>query len=198
MSTQDARLRQLIQEAQKSGATELAVIPTRLIVVDDELADRCREPRCENYGLSRSCPPHVSGPQAFRRKLEEFTQAIFLRIDVPSDVLYSSEGRQVFQLLHEIVAGIERSAVAMGYAGAQAYAGGSCKKTFCHDHPGCLALSENGGCRNPAHARPSMSGFGVNVAKLYEAAGWTMGTTTRDSASTGDRTASVCGLVLVC
>jgi len=198
VNTQDPRLTQLIQEAQRSGATELALISTRIIVVDDELADRCREPRCENYGFSRSCPPHVPGPSVFRKTLEKFNQAIFLRIDVPSQVLYSSEGPQVFQLLHEIVAGIERSAVTMGFAGAQAYAGGSCKKIFCHDHPECLTLSEKGGCRNPAYARPSMSGFGINVAKLYEAAGWSMGATTRDSVSTGDKTASVCGLVLVC
>jgi predicted metal-binding protein len=193
----DAKLRQLIEDAEKSGATALAIISTRIIAVDDDLADRCREPRCENYGLSRSCPPHVPGPSVFRRKLEEFNQAIFLRIDVPSEVLYSSEGRQVFQLLHEVVAGIERSAVKMGFARAQAYAGGSCKKIFCHDHPGCLALAEKGECRNPEYARPSMSGFGINVAKLYEAAGWTMGAATRDSFSTGDKTASVCGLVLV-
>lgn len=198
MNTRETLLTRLIEEARKSGATELAIIPTMVIVVDDDLADRCREPRCENYGLSRSCPPHVPGPSAFRRTLEGFSQALFLRIDVPSDVLYSSEGRQVFQLLHEIVSDIERSAAAMGFAGAQAYAGGSCKKIFCHDHPECLVLAGKGECRNPAYARPSMSGFGINVAKLYEAAGWTMGTTTRDSASTGDKTASVCGLVLVC
>jgi len=197
LNRDDAKLRQLIQDAEKSGATALAIISTRIIAVDDDLADRCREPRCENYGLSRSCPPHVPGPSVFRRRLEEFNQAIFLRIDVPSEVLYSSEGRQVFQLLHEVVAGIERSAVKMGFARAQAYAGGSCKKIFCHDHPGCLALAEKGECRNPGYARPSMSGFGINVAKLYEAAGWSMGATTRDSVSTGDKTASVCGLVLV-
>jgi predicted metal-binding protein len=198
VNTQDEKLRRLIQNAQKSGATELVVISTGVIEVDDELADRCREPRCENYGLSRSCPPHVPGPSVFRRELGGFSQAIFLRIDVPSEVLYSSEGRQVFQLLHEVVAGIERSAVNMGFARARGYAGGSCKKTFCHDHPVCLALSEKGACRNPDHARPSMSGFGINVAKLYEAAGWAMGARTHDSVATGDKSASVCGLVLVC
>lgn len=198
VNTDDERLRQLIQEAQESGATEIAIIPAGAIEVVDELADRCREPRCENYGLSRSCPPHVPGPSVFRRELEGFSHAIFLRIDVPSDVLYSSEGRQVFQLLHEVVSGIERSAIDMGFAGAQAYAGGSCKKIFCHDHPACLVLGGEGECRNPSYARPSMSGFGINVARLYEAAGWTMGATTRDSVSRGEKTASVCGLVLVC
>lgn len=142
----DAKLRELIQNADKSGAAELAIVSTRTIEVDDDLADRCREPRCENYGLSRSCPPHVSGPSRFKKKLEEFKQAIFFRIDVPSEVLYSSERRELFQLLHEI-AGIEKSAIGMGFSGAEAYAGGSCKKIFCYDHAECLRLlrKENAG-----------------------------------------------------
>jgi predicted metal-binding protein len=193
----DGKLRQLIQDAQKSGASELAILSTRTIVVDDDLADSCREPRCENYGLSKSCPPHVPGPSAFRKKLEEFTQAIFFRIDVPSEIFYSSERREFFQLLHEVAAGIEKSAIEMGFPQAQAYAGGSCKKVFCHAYPECLALAGKGECRNPGFARPSMSGFGINVAKLYEAAGWTMRTTTPDVGSTKDKTASVCGLVLI-
>lgn len=193
----DAKLRQLSQDAQRSGATDLAIVSTKAIVVDDDLADRCREPRCESYGLSRSCPPHVSGPSVFRKKLEEFNQAIFFRIDVPSEVLYSSERREVFQLLHGIASSIEKSAIKMGFAHAQAYAGGSCKKIFCHDHPECLAVAGKGKCRNPGSARPSMSGFGINVAKLFETAGWSLGATTRDTALTTNKMASVCGLVLI-
>ncbi|HBG18020.1 MAG TPA: hypothetical protein DDY32_01700, partial [Desulfobulbaceae bacterium] len=68
---------------------------------------------CENYGLAKSCPPHVAGPAAFRKLLESFRQAIFFKIDVPSDVLFSSESCEVFQLLHEVASGIERSAVEM-------------------------------------------------------------------------------------
>lgn len=194
----DAKLRELIQNADKSGAAELAIVSTRTIEVDDDLADRCREPRCENYGLSRSCPPHVSGPSGFKKKLEEFKQAIFFRIDVPSEVLYSSERRELFQLLHEIAADIEKSAIGMGFSGAEAYAGGSCKKIFCYDHAECLALTEKRKCRNPDYARPSMSGFGINVAKLFEAAGWSMGASTDGGASPTEKMASVCGLVLVC
>jgi hypothetical protein len=76
---------------------------------------------------------------------------------VPSEILYSGENRELFQLLHEIAAGIENSAVKMGFSDAQAYAGGSCKRIFCHDHPECRVISEKGSCRNPDYARPSMS-----------------------------------------
>lgn len=187
----------LIECAWGLGATGAAVIRTADIVVDESLAERCREPRCENYGLAMSCPPHVAGPVAFRKLLEGFRQAIVVKIDVPADVLLSSESREVFQLLHEVAAGIERSAVEMGFAGARAFAGGSCKAIFCDEHQECLALAENGKCRHPLYARPSMSGFGINVAKLFEAAGWEMNWVTHHPDSTSTKMANVCGLVLI-
>ncbi|OGR18109.1 MAG: hypothetical protein A2X81_16340 [Desulfobacterales bacterium GWB2_56_26] len=189
--------RTLIECASGLGATGATVIGTADIVVDESLAERCREPRCENYGLAKSCPPYVAGPAAFRKLLENFRQAIFFKIDVPSDVLFSSESREVFQLLHEVASGIERSAVEMGFAGARAYAGGSCKAIFCDEHQGCLALSAEGQCRYPQYARPSMSGFGINVAKLFEAAGWEMNWVTHHPDSTATKMANVCGLVLI-
>lgn len=198
MNKNTQKLKALLREAQQSGASEAKIISARDIVVDHHLADMCREPRCENYGLSKSCPPHVSGPTVFKQELEKFSQAVFFKIDVPSEILYSGERREVFQLLHEIASGIETSAVKMGFVDARAYAGGSCKKIFCHDHGECLALSEKGKCRNPQHARPSMSGFGVNVAKLFKTAGWKMNWTAHDTDSTETPMANVCGLVLIC
>jgi predicted metal-binding protein len=198
LNQKNAKIKELIQDAHKSGATDVVIVSTKDIVVDNNLADRCREPRCENYGLSKSCPPNVAGPSAFRKQLEKFSQAIFLKIDVPSETLYSSERREIFQLLHEIAAGIEQYAVKMGFANSQAYAGGSCKKIFCHNHLECLSLSEKGKCRNPQYARPSMSGFGINVAKLIATAGWTMSGVTHDTDSTTTKMANVYGLVLIC
>ena len=59
----------------------------------------------------------------------------------------------------------------MGYAESKAFAGGSCKKIFCREHAACRVLSGEGECRNPQYARPSMSGFGINVLKLLQKAG---------------------------
>lgn len=195
--TPEEKLQVLIQYARKSGAGEAVVLSAADIVIDDGLADRCREPRCENYGLSKSCPPHVPGPAAFRNQLAHFHQAIFFKIDVPSEILYSSERREVFQLLHEIASGIENRAVNMGFANARAYAGGSCKTIFCHEHSRCRVISKNVKCRHPQHARSSMSGFGINVAALFKAAGWTMNGTVQNPDATITRTDSVCGLVLI-
>lgn len=77
-------LQELRTGACRAGATEAAIVAAKDIVVEDELAERCRQPRCENYGLSRSCPPHVAGPVAFRKELEStirrcFSGSMFLR-----------------------------------------------------------------------------------------------------------------------
>ncbi|MCD6272929.1 MAG: DUF2284 domain-containing protein [Deltaproteobacteria bacterium] len=194
----NAKLKKLMQYAKKIGSTEAEIISTINIVVEEKLANMCLEPRCENYGLSKNCPPHVSGPSQFKKQLENFNQAIVFKIDVPSEILFYSERRELFQLLHEIAAGIEQYAVKMGFKSSKAYAGGSCKKIFCYDHPECLALSEKGKCRNPKYARPSMSGFGINVLKLMETAGLTMNMATPDTDSNEIKMGSVCGLVLIC
>ncbi|MBF0303072.1 MAG: hypothetical protein HQK73_08530, partial [Desulfamplus sp.] len=53
------------------------------------------------------------------------------------------------------------------FSHARAFAGGSCKNIWCFSYPECPVL-----CRNPDKARPSMSGFGINVMKLMQSAGW--------------------------
>lgn len=190
-------LQELLQGVCLAGATKAAIVAARDIVVEDELADRCRRPRCENYGLSRSCPPHVAGPAAFRKELEAYEQALFFKIDVPVEVLYSSDSRELFQLLHEIAAGIEQSAIRLGMAHAKAYAGDSCKRVFCHDLPDCPALTDPEKCRYPQSARPSMSGFGINVAKLLRSVGWETESADCGKESDLPTTTYVCGLVLL-
>ncbi len=191
------KLETLIQEALRSGVTAAAVVPAGDIRVDPALAGMCREPRCEAYGLSMSCPPHVSGPDGFRKRLERFSRAVFFKIDVPSELLFSSDRREVFQLLHEMAAGIEHQAVAMGFRGARAYAGGSCKQIFCHDKPECRVVAGRGACRNPQSARPSMSGFGIDVAGLVRKAGWQERLVADADTPPSARMTPVYGLVLV-
>lgn len=191
------KLNDLVQYAYEMGATRAAIVSAKKIIAEKYLADRCKEPRCENYGLSKSCPPYVSGPSEFRKQLEKFHQAIFFKIDIPYEILFSGERREIFQLLHQIAASIENEAIEKRYINSQAYAGGSCKKIFCHNHPECNVISENGECRNSRYARPSMSGFGINVSKLFDAAGWRMSGVIQGTNSTTTKMANVCGLVLV-
>ena len=86
------------------------------------------------------------------------------------DILLSSERRDIMKLLCEIVAGIEQAAVKTGYLNSKSFAGGSCKRIFCHDYTDCRVLSEGGEWQNPRYAQPSMSGFGINVSMLMQTA----------------------------
>ncbi len=187
----------LIQQACFAGATEVRVLSPSEIVVEEHLVLFCSEPRCENYGLSPSCPPHVAGPEGFERLQEKSKSALVVRLEVPSAVLFSNERKEVMRLLHEIVAGIELAAIALGYSGSKAFAGGSCKDLFCHEHLFCRVLDQQGICRNPRMARPSMSGFGINVAKMMEAAGWSAATANPRADSVAEAMTWVAGLVLI-
>lgn len=190
-------LEKLTQLACQWGASDAKAILAADISIEENLANLCREPGCENYGLSASCPPHVAGPDGFRKLLKTFKHAVVFKIDVPSEILLSDERRDIFRLLHEIGASIEQAAIKMGFHESSAYAGGSCKQIFCRDHLECRVIAENGECRNPLLARPSMSGFGINVLKLKKAAGWMSDKTPREIDPDMDSTATVCGLVLI-
>jgi predicted metal-binding protein len=187
----------LIELAYGLGASHAAVIGAAQICVQDDLANLCREPQCENYGQAANCPPHVPGPSGLRALLKDFSQALVFKIDLPSQYLFSNERQDIFRLLHEIAAGIEQAAVQRGYRHATAYAGGSCKRIFCGDQTKCRVLGEGGQCRHPARARPSMSGFGINVSKLMQAAGWTLNRSSAGSTADQTSTGTVCGLVLL-
>ncbi len=187
----------LLQYAIDSGASKAKILSASDITIEDSLADMCLEPKCENYGLSKSCPPNVSGPSGFRVKLKECKQALFFKIDVPADLLFSSDRREIFQLLHEIASGIELTAVSLGYRKSKAFAGGSCKTIFCYDFAECNVLSKNRKCRHSSSARQSMSGFGINVSKLMEKAGWPVKKATAEDNQIEDKMSHVCGLVLI-
>ncbi|MBW1815470.1 MAG: hypothetical protein JRJ39_18120 [Deltaproteobacteria bacterium] len=80
-------LDKLIQKAIVMGASESAIIDSQNISVEDNLANYCIEPKCVYYGLSPSCPPHVSGPTEFRTLKKTHTHAVVVRIIVPSAAL---------------------------------------------------------------------------------------------------------------
>jgi predicted metal-binding protein len=192
-----AKTADLLELAMRLGASEAVLFSSEELVIKEELAARCLEPRCDNYGLSPGCPPHTDGPQGFRRLLTEYEHVLFFHIEVPAHVLYSSDNRELFQLLHEVAAGIEEEAHHLGWNRARTFAGDSCKRLFCEEQKECPALSPGGACRFPRLARPSMSGYGIDVGHLMRRAGWqqAMGKLAENEQIGG--TASVCGLVLL-
>jgi predicted metal-binding protein len=101
------------------------------------------------------------------------------------------------RLLHEVVSGVEKEAIRMGYTDSKAFAGGSCKMIFCDAHLECQRLSQNGECRNPQYARPSMSGFGIHVSDLIKKCGWRVNIDEEDATSDSEKMSWVAGLILI-
>jgi len=165
-------LAELVFQAVTLGAAEAAHVKAADIRVDEKFARFCREPGCPHFGQGASCPPSVEGPSAFRAWVRDCAYAIVIRLDVPVTILLSGQRHEIMALLHEVVSGVERSARVMGFNRSRAFAGGSCKELFCSTHPRCRLLCSNEGCRNPEKARPSMSGFGIDVGHLMILANW--------------------------
>lgn len=183
-------------EARGAGATGARFFDPHKLVVEERLAGYCLEPGCPHYGLSPSCPPHVQGPAVMRQWRDAAEHALAIKIDAPIDVLHSSQRFEIMFLLHEIVAAAERRAIAAEYRRARGFAGGSCKKTFCDNYSECAYLAGQE-CRNPRSAKPSMSGFGVDVAAMLKVAGWPK-SAIDEGGEQGNSMSWVAGLVLLC
>ncbi|WP_234981123.1 DUF2284 domain-containing protein [Desulfopila aestuarii] len=173
------------------------MLDPREVRVENRLAGFCKSPKCPHFGLSMSCPPHISGPGGMRKLLEKCSYVMVIRIEVDSDSLHGEDRPSVMRLLHEISATVEQEAIRLGFSEAYAFAGGSCKMSFCASHEQCAVLSGEGNCRNPDAARPSMSGFGVNVGALMQAAGWSTSLFTEKDDTGVSQSAWVAGLILL-
>lgn len=185
----------LVNFAVHAGATKARCLPPESVRVEDRLADFCREPKCPYYGQSMSCPPHVSGPAGIRKLLQSCGHALVIRIEIESASLHGADRPAVMRLLHEITAEIETEAKRLGFPESIGFAGGSCKESFCPEHPNCRVLTGQGECRHPHHSRTSMSGYGVNVGELMRSAGWSNRLFSSDDEE--EQLAWVAGLVLL-
>ena len=192
------QLAHLIHDAKCLGAASAAIIPSKEIRVKEGLAALCNgEYSCPNYGLSASCPPYVKGPVEFRKWQAQSKYSITVKIELPTAVMFSDERQGVMQLLHKVVAAVERKAIELGFKNSKAFAGGSCKNLFCEDHDTCRVLSENKPCRHIATSRPSMSGFGIDVTQLMLSSGWPAPKAEKSNLSDKDATSWVAGLILL-
>ena len=196
--TSKQKLTHLVREAARLGATSSTSILSKEIQVKDHLAALCNgEYTCPNYGLAASCPPYVEGSVEFRKWQAQSKYSIVVKIELPTAVMFSDERKDVMQLLHQIVAGVEQKAIEMGFGQSKAFAGGSCKELFCEDQDKCRVLAENKSCRHPESARPSMSGFGIDVTHLMLPSEWSASKAEKSNLSDKDDTSWVAGLIML-
>jgi len=179
------------------GATKVKRLSPESVCVEDKLADFCQNPKCPSWGQSMSCPPHVSGPASLRKLLQSCRHAIVIQIEIQSSSPHGDGRREVMRLLNEITAEIETEAIRLGFIKSAGFAGGSCKTSFCHDKLHCRVIDEQGECRHPKHARPSMSGYGVNVGELMKSAGWSANIFSLNDDGEEGQLSWVAGLVLL-
>lgn len=196
--TSKQHLEALTTEAERLGATSSAIIPSAEIQVKDDLAAICNgEYPCPHYGLAASCPPHVGGPVQFKKWQAQSRYSITVKIELPTSVMFSNERTDVMRLLHQIVSAVEKKAKEIGFKNARGFAGSSCKALFCDDREGCCVVANSRPCRHKEVARPSMSGFGIDVTQLMLSSGWSSQKAEWDSASDKNGLSWVAGLVLL-
>ena len=192
------KLELLIREAKRLGASDCAIISSKEILVKDDLAALCNGVHpCPNYGLAASCPPKVEGPVEFRKWQTQSDSSITVKIELPTSIMFSDSRKGVMQLLHEIVAAVEQKAIEIGFGKSKAFAGGSCKELFCNDQEKCCVVTENTPCRHIESARPSMSGFGIDVTRLMISSGWSALKAKDTNLSDKDAVSWVAGLILL-
>lgn len=188
----------LTRKAIKLGASVCAVITSKEIQVKDDLAALCnKDYTCPNYGLAASCPPYVEGPAEFRKWQAQSPYSIIVKIELPTSVMFSDERKDVMRLLHQIVAAVEQKAIETGFGKSKAFAGGSCKDLFCDDQENCCVLTANKPCRHIESARPSMSGFGIDVAQLMLSCGWSGQKAEKSNSSDKNDNSWVAGLIML-
>ncbi len=172
----------LIQYTFTLGVSDAKAVSVKDISVEDHLAKMCEDNRCEGYGQTIHCPPHVMEPGEFREYIiKHYEFAVVFKFDVPTEILLTDDRHDVAGIVHETAAKIEQFAINNGYTKSKGLAAGSCKPLFCSKYDKCIALTGNGRCRFPNLARTSMSGLGINFFDLTEILGWQMSKITRET-----------------
>jgi predicted metal-binding protein len=168
---EDSRVLKLQKKAVELGASDAKIISVDRIPVEDEVVEMCKAHLCRGYGKSANCPPHVMGPGQAREWIEKYETALFFKIDVSPQALLSEDRFKTFKTVYMIASKLETSAREEGFPLAKGLAAGSCKPVFCKGRE-CDVLMDEGECRYPSLARPSMEAVGINVFKLSKDVGW--------------------------
>ncbi len=175
------RFSELIEIAQKAGATAARIIPSGLVAIDARVRLKCEVPRCAGYGQYLTCPPHVMSVDAFSRIRSGYQWGLLVQVeakDIDStdkgkgriDQVILKENKELhrpFKLkLLEVVEAVESAAFKKGMRFAAGLVGGSC--VLCER---CVDDKYSKACRHPFRARPPMEAVGIDVVKTAKNAG---------------------------
>jgi predicted metal-binding protein len=171
------------------GAIDAKVITTEKIVVEDRVVLKCKV-GCNNYGKTLACPPYTPTAEEFRKIVNEYSHAIFMKFTSKAEAgpelktslskattdasIPADEKQKLDQFwaawkndkkaMLESVVKLEKAAMKQGYSLAISFVSGSCQ--LCEK-----CNTETRICRHPELARWSEDAVGVNVKKTANNAG---------------------------
>jgi len=181
-------LQEFKEKALELGASAVEVIPASDVVVEERVWMKCLVPRCGAIrdGGTPYCPPHTPHPDFMRKVFSQYHWAVLFRRNVEplEDYIPPSEarakemlsqqwqqgGRNFHEKTWEILGRLESYVQGKGYDLAMGFSGGSCKINLCHGAP--CGVFQNGNCRFPLRARPSMEAVGIDIFDLANKVGW--------------------------
>ncbi|MCS7105329.1 MAG: DUF2284 domain-containing protein [Thermofilaceae archaeon] len=152
-------LEKLRDLAVKLGASDAREIPASSVVVREWVRLKCRF-GCGEYGRRLTCPPYSPTPEETERILKGYGICLLVKFGLCVEAGYNS-GVNV----HDVMFKLEREAFLLGYYPAFALACGPCP--YCDE-----CNIEEGFCRHPERARPSMEACGIDVYATARNAGY--------------------------
>ncbi len=178
------------KRALELGASDAKIIAASDVVIEDRVVLKCKV-GCNNYGKTLMCPPHTPTAEEFRKIVDEYHVALFMKFtsraeaDVelqkvlskaasdPSVPVDAKEKAAKFwamwkedksQMLKAVV-DLERETMRAGYSLAVGFVSGACQ--LCEKCSGV----DTGICVHQELARMSEDAIGVNVKKTAAKAG---------------------------
>jgi len=179
-------LERLKEKAVELGASDAKIIPAADVVVTERVRIKCLIPRCRGLedGGTPYCPPNAPEPEFMRKTLSQYRWAVLFKRDIENMENHIPTSEADIDRLHtieksiegyhdktiEIVGRLESFAQSQGYYLAVGFGGGTCKMTLCKG--AICGVIQDGNCRFPLKARPSMEAAGIDVFDLADKVGW--------------------------
>ncbi len=132
------------------GFNHIIAVHPKDVVTAPWVRQKCRY-GCSNFNKKPQCPPNGMDDTLTRRLLDSYSKAYLVRGTPPGHSFYKD------------LLALEKKAFLDGYHKAFVFGAGSCSV--------CSPCSQDGICRTPHLARPSMEGSGIDVYTTARNAG---------------------------
>jgi len=95
-------MREIVDFARNSGATEARIINSEDIVLDKRARLKCMVPRCRSYDHHLLCPPNLISVEEFDEIIHLYKKAIVVQIEMEYDSSDKSDRNLTGDLCEEI------------------------------------------------------------------------------------------------